>query len=403
MKETGGLRQNRGLWTRLAGYRSRAPRLPDVRPPHTHVVLLDGTMSSLKPGCETNIGLTYRLLSDLPRDAHLTLYYEPGIQWRGVRRAHEVIAGVGINRQIRRAYLFLARNYRPGDRVVLMGYSRGAYAVRSLAGLIDRMGLLRTAQIDEENARPCLRISNRNAPESPQARALRDARCHTHVEVAFLGVYDTVRARWASAGRSSGGSRPCRTPYHSHALGPSTCVARHALALDETRDAYAPVLWDVAPELAASGAVQQMWFRGAHGDVGGAAGRLHARTAAGEHRACLDAGGGRDRRPAASRRSGGRATSPTPRPRPAGPGAGPDDCSSRGARARWASIRPNACTRPHALPLPLAACGCPMPRPPERFGQPPPGLARRVGSAVVGFSGQGCLGYCARMSLRTSA
>jgi uncharacterized protein (DUF2235 family) len=81
-------------------------------------------------------------LSDLPRSAHVTLYYEPGIQWRGFRRAHEVVAGVGINRQIRRAYLFLARNYQPGDRVVLMGYSRGAYAVRSLAGLIDRMGLL---------------------------------------------------------------------------------------------------------------------------------------------------------------------------------------------------------------------------------------------------------------------
>src|SRR6056297_3587126 len=137
MKETGGLRRNRALWTRIAGYRSRAPRLPEVRPPHTHVVVLDGTMSSLKPGCETNIGLTYRLLSDLPHDAHLTLYYEPGIQWRGVRRAHEVIAGVGINRQIRRAYLFLARNFQHGDRVVLMGYSRGAYAVRSLAGLID--------------------------------------------------------------------------------------------------------------------------------------------------------------------------------------------------------------------------------------------------------------------------
>jgi hypothetical protein len=90
------------------------------------------------------------LLSDLPQAAHVTLYYEPGIQWRGFRRAHEVVAGVGINRQIRRAYLFLARNYRPGDRVVLMGYSRGAYAVRSLAGLIDRMGLLRAAQIDEE-------------------------------------------------------------------------------------------------------------------------------------------------------------------------------------------------------------------------------------------------------------
>jgi uncharacterized protein (DUF2235 family) len=261
------LRRNRGLWTRIAGFRSKAPRLPELRPPYTHVVLLDGTMSSLKPGAETNIGLTYRLLSELPRDAHLTLYYEPGIQWRGFRRAHEVVAGVGINRQIRRAYLFLARNYRPGDKVVLMGYSRGAYAVRSLAGLIDGMGLLRAAQIDEATLDRVYSLY-RDAPESADAMALKAARCHSHVEIAFLGVFDTVRAlgiRWPVIWRFA----PMPHPYHSHALGASTRIARHALALDETRDVYAPVLWDVTPDRAASGTVEQMWFRGAHGDVGG--------------------------------------------------------------------------------------------------------------------------------------
>ena len=224
-------------------------------------------MSSLVPGCETNIGLIYRLLSDLPKTAHVTLYYEPGIQWRGFRRAHEVVAGVGINRPIRRAYLFLARNYQPGDRVILMGYSRGAYAVRSLAGLIDGMGLLRAAQIDEETLDRVYHLY-REAPRSTAARALRDARCHARVEIAFLGVFDTVRAlgiRWPVLWRVAATPHP----YHSHALGPSTRVARHALAMDETRDAYAPVLWEVSPEQAASGAVEQMWFRGAHGDVGG--------------------------------------------------------------------------------------------------------------------------------------
>jgi uncharacterized protein (DUF2235 family) len=237
-----------------------------VRPPHTHVVLLDGTMSSLKPGCETNIGLTYRLLVGPARNAHVTLYYEPGIQWRGFRRAHEVVAGVGINRQIRRAYLFLARNYQPGRRVVLMGYSRGAYAVRSLAGLIDGMGLLRAAQIDEETLDRVYSLY-REAPDSAAAMALRDARCHAHVEIAFLGVFDTVRAL-GSAGRPLA-LRGDAAPLSFPCAGPVDPIARHALALDETRDAYAPVLWEVAPERAASGAVEQMWFRGAHGDVGG--------------------------------------------------------------------------------------------------------------------------------------
>lgn len=224
-------------------------------------------MSSLLPGRETNVGLTYRLLLDLPDEAPVTVYYEPGIQWRGLRRAHEVLAGIGINRQIRRAYLFLARNYRPGDRVVLMGYSRGGYAARSLAGLIDRMGLLRAAQIDAETLRRVY-TAYREAPEGRDAQALKAARCHARVDIAFLGVYDTVRAlgiRWPILWRFA----PEPHPYHSHALGPSTRIARHALALDETREIYAPVLWDVSPERAASGAVRQMWFRGSHGDVGG--------------------------------------------------------------------------------------------------------------------------------------
>ena len=107
-------------------------------------------MSTLAHGQETNIGLSYRLLRDLPESAPVTLYYEPGIQWRGWRRGAEVIAGRGLNGQIARAYLFLARNYRPGDCVMAMGYSRGALAVQALVGLIERQGLLRPAQITPE-------------------------------------------------------------------------------------------------------------------------------------------------------------------------------------------------------------------------------------------------------------
>jgi uncharacterized protein (DUF2235 family) len=197
----------------------------------------------------------------------MTLYYEPGIQWRGYRRSVEVLAGVGINRQIKRAYLFLARNYRPGDRIILMGYSRGAYAVRSLAGLIDRMGLLRAAQIDPETLD---RVYDcyRSDPDCTEARALRMARCHADVPIRFLGVFDTVRAlglRWPGLWRVV----PVPHPFHSHGLGPATEIARHALALDERRDAYAPVLWETTEEQATSGRVQQVWFRGSHGDVGG--------------------------------------------------------------------------------------------------------------------------------------
>ncbi|WP_274379260.1 phospholipase effector Tle1 domain-containing protein [Rhodophyticola sp. CCM32] len=193
------MRQNSRLWARLKGFRAAAPPpRRDARVPQCHVVLLDGTMSSLRRGWETNIGLTYRLLSELGPSAHVTLYYDPGIQWRGYRRALEVLAGIGINRQIKRAYLFLARNYQPGDRIVLMGFSRGAYAVRSLAGLIDRMGLLRAAQVEEETL---TRVYEhyRSDPDGPRAAALKASLCHARVEIAFLGSM-TRCVLWVCAG-----------------------------------------------------------------------------------------------------------------------------------------------------------------------------------------------------------
>jgi uncharacterized protein (DUF2235 family) len=134
----------------------------------THVVLLDGTVSQLTHGQETNIGLTYLLLREIAATAQLALHYEPGIQWQSWRRTHEVIAGVGLNRQIKRAYRFLACGYQPGDRIMLMGYSRGAYAVRSLAGMIDRVGLLRPTHIDRDTLDRHYRLY-REAPHSDAA------------------------------------------------------------------------------------------------------------------------------------------------------------------------------------------------------------------------------------------
>jgi uncharacterized protein (DUF2235 family) len=265
---------SRSIWERLRGFRSAAPppRLPDARAPHTHVVLLDGTMSSLKRGCETNIGLIYRLLSEIGPTAKLMIYYEPGIQWRGVKRSIEVIAGIGINRQIKRSYLFLARNYRPGDRMFLLGYSRGAFAVRSLAGLIDKLGLLRPAQISEETMARLYHLYE-CAPDGAEAQAFRAARCHADAPITMVGVFDTVRAlglRWPVLWRLA----PRAHAFHNHRLGPGTLNGFHALALDETRDVYAPVLWEVPSER--EGDIVQMWFRGSHGDVGGNLDDWHA-------------------------------------------------------------------------------------------------------------------------------
>ena len=126
-------RLSRSLLARLwPGAAQRRRGHARARGPVTHVIILDGTMSTLNEGEETNAGLTYRLLAERG-GPDLSLYYEAGLQWRSWRNSWDVIVGRGINRQIRRAYGYLASRYRPGDRIFLFGYSRGAYAVRSLA------------------------------------------------------------------------------------------------------------------------------------------------------------------------------------------------------------------------------------------------------------------------------
>ncbi len=249
------------LWRWLTG-RRRRDGSDEEAGPRSHVVLLDGTLSSLDSGQETSIGLIWKMLR---ADGHDGLYYEPGIEWRGWRHVPEVMAGVGINMQIRRAYAFLAERYRPGDRVFLLGYSRGAYAVRALAGLIDRVGLLREDALSDARVQVAYDHYRRD-PTSPEARRFGAMHCHPRAEITAVGVFDTVQAvgiRWPILWRLF----PEVHAFRSHKLGQRVRHGFHAMALDETRDAFALDRWQTRGERTRS--VEQVWFSGAHGDLGG--------------------------------------------------------------------------------------------------------------------------------------
>jgi uncharacterized protein (DUF2235 family) len=254
---------------RLLGLIDRRPRIKDTRGrnrgPATHVIILDGTMSSLAPGAETNAGLTYKLLREMRGTVNLTLYYEAGIQWRDWKGTLDVMMGRGINRQIERAYGVLASRYHPGDRIMLIGYSRGAYAVRSLAGVVDMVGLVRAEEATVRTIRTAYRHYRLGA-RSKTVEVFRGLFCHPEVEIEAVGVWDTVKAlglrlpivwRWAEAAHS----------FHNHNLGRQTRNGFHALALHETREAFAPVMWTTDPDNPCR--VEQVWFRGTHGDIGG--------------------------------------------------------------------------------------------------------------------------------------
>lgn len=235
------------------------------REPVDHVVLLDGTMSSLDEGEETNVGLIYKLLAEAAEQSRIGLFYEAGNQWEDWSKTMDIIEGRGINRQIRRVYGWLASRYRPGDRIFLIGFSRGAYAARSLAGVIGEVGLLTREHASERMVREAYtHYQQGTSPETCQA--FRQAYCYEETPIEMIGAFDTVKSlgfrapfvvRWAEV----------KHAFHNDALGAHVKRGFHALALDETREAFAPVLWTCPP--GHKGEVEQVWFRGSHGDVGG--------------------------------------------------------------------------------------------------------------------------------------
>jgi len=236
--------------------------------PTIHVIIMDGTMSSLCPGLETNAGIAFKLISEM--GSPVSVHYERGLQSPSFRKATlrrllGVLMGVGINHQIRRAYSYLASRYRPGDKIYLLGFSRGAYAVRSLAGIIDLIGLLRAEHATERNIRTAYRYYE-CGPKGEAAKTFANLHCHDEIEIEMIGVWDTVKSLGINAPvlwRFS----IAKNAFHSHELGASVKHGYQALAYNENRVAYSPIMWESDPDW--PGHVEQMWFRGAHGDIGG--------------------------------------------------------------------------------------------------------------------------------------
>lgn len=235
------------------------------RTPRTHIVIIDGTFSRLIEGHETNAGLTYRLLEEVGQTVEQSVSYHPGVQGQGWSKWLAAAAGLGINEAIAEGYATLASRYRPGDRIVLMGYSRGAYAVRSLAGWIGQVGLLKAQHAMHRRVLRSFRYYE-SMTRSYQAMRFSQKYCHQDVHIEMVGVWDTVSALglpYPLLNRLA----PMVTDFHDDRVGDGVSHAFQALAIDETRAAYDPILWHPRPDW--PGQMQQMWFAGNHGDVGG--------------------------------------------------------------------------------------------------------------------------------------
>ena len=175
--------------------------------------------------------------------------------------------GDGMGTNVQDLYRFLVYNYAPGDEIYLFGFSRGAFTVRTLAGFMNRFGLV---QKGDDYSVPDLYHcyeSNAAVDSDDWRNAYRNVRVPRPCPpIKFIGVWDTVGALGAP-GFLGQLCNKNKYQFHDVGLNPNIQNAFHALALDERREPFTPTFW-TRPQ-GWTGSLVQAWFSGTHGNIGG--------------------------------------------------------------------------------------------------------------------------------------
>ena len=234
------------------------------------VICCDGTWNTPDQPAPTNVSRV--ALAVAPADGtgrEQRMFYHPGVGTRPGERLWGGAFGFGLSRNVCDAYRFLVRTFEPGDELFLLGFSRGAYTVRSLAGMVRNCGILRPEHDDRIGDAYALYRArgSKTHPRSVAAELFRRSYSH-ETRIRFLGVWDTV----GSLGIPLSGLRLVnlvnrRWQFHDTELSSSVDAAYQALAIDERRPPFRPTMWH--PHATAGQRVEQVWFSGVHSDVGG--------------------------------------------------------------------------------------------------------------------------------------
>lgn len=273
-------------------------------------IFCDGTANTLTPrGDETNVLRLFRCLQGFKQAndgvladvANWHLFYDPGVGAVNLKtdrtsgefglwwqRTREQAFGDGVYDNVADAYRFIMRHWEPGCRIYLFGFSRGAFTVRAVAGMVHLFGVLRP---DADNMLPSLLdiYFSRNAPGIAERQRNNLASqiirhfcqqpssendCGQAVWVDYVGVWDTVESVGWPMFRRKISSNPTFWDKRFVAV-------RHAVALHEHRRMFKQRLYvgldkascakpaELAPPDPRQRSIQQRWFPGVHCDVGG--------------------------------------------------------------------------------------------------------------------------------------
>lgn len=233
------------------------------------VVCADGTWNRPEEDVEsdvaTNVLRLARAIKPVANDGKpQQVFYDWGVGSYH-SRVSGGIAGRGIHKNIMDGYRYIVQNYSPGSEIFLFGFSRGAYTVRCICGLINNCGILKRpdARLIQEAFNHYKKIGPQYAPAGEKSVAFRSQHSHVSREVHFAGVWDTVGALGIPF--SILGLFDRTDEFYDAKLGSNVRMARHALAIDERRQDFEPTIWDRRDNLD----LKQVWFSGVHTDVGG--------------------------------------------------------------------------------------------------------------------------------------
>jgi uncharacterized protein (DUF2235 family) len=236
------------------------------------IVCADGTWSTPEETSDgiaapTNVcKMKEALAATSPDGRQQLVYYHDGVGADGNVIAHVAggISGDGIDGIIKACYAWLNQNYQDGDEMFLFGFSRGAYTVRSLAGLVRKCGLLKPAfagKVDDAYAF----YRDDTVPNAPAAVAFR-AQYSLERYVTFIGVWDTVGSLGIPIPALQFLDR-AKYEFHDVALSRTVTYAYQALGVDEQRLSFEPCLWE--KQEAPGQTLEQVWFTGSHSSIGG--------------------------------------------------------------------------------------------------------------------------------------
>lgn len=277
------------------------------------VVCCDGTGNEISENI-SNVLKLYRCLRKTGKAAAQIVFYDPGVgtlarpnPWTKFKQDTVMVLGLatgyGLDDNVLSAYRFLIQHYEEGDDIYLFGFSRGAYTVRVLAGLIHKVGILAPQQSnladaaltaykqasasiveqDEEESRQRAAHDDDEGQQPGPARSDDQASQFARIvstrwpTIKFLGVWDTVASVIVP--------RPDR--FYTFSLqklaftqrNPSVKVFRQAIAIDERRRMFRLEPWRdpqtymhnrfSATNNAEPQDILQVWFAGVHADIGG--------------------------------------------------------------------------------------------------------------------------------------